>query len=110
MLICLFQSITYAPENGPELSLAFANRSACLYHNKNYEKCLQDIKLALNYRYPKNLEYKLLQRKGQCLTKLKRFNEAEEALIEANKALDLAPSLSNEKREQLQKDIKSSIR
>ena len=109
-MIYLFQSIVYAPENGPELSLAFANRSACLYHNGNYEKCIQDIKLALNNRYPKNLEYKLLQRKGQCLTKLKRFNEAEEAFIDANKALDSAPSLSNEKRERLQTDIETSIR
>ena len=106
----MFQSIVYAPENGPELSLALANRSACLYHNGNYEKCLQDIKLAFKYKYPKNLEYKLLQRKGQCLSKLKRFKEAEETFKEANKALDSAPSLSNERLDQIQKDIKSLIR
>ena len=92
------------------MSLALANRSACLYHKGNYEKCLHDIGLALRYRYPKNLEYKLLQRKGQCLTKLNNFEEADEALKAAEKALDCVPKLSSEKRERLQYDIEALLR
>ena len=105
-----FQSIISAPELGPELSLAFANRSACLYHKGNYEKCLQDISLALKYKYPKRLEYKLQQRKGQCLTKLKYYEESEKAFLEAINALDFDSKMSIEKRQQLQKDIEALMR
>ena len=87
-----------------------ANRSACLYYKGKYEKCLQDIFLALRYKYPKNLEYKLHQRRGQCFTKLKRFEEAEKALIEAKNALNLDNKLSSEKQQRLQKDIQALMR
>ena len=108
--LCLFQSIISAPELGPELSLAFANRSACLYHKANYGKCLQDISLALKYKYPKRLEYKLKQRKGQCLTKLKYYEASEKAFLEAIDALDFDSKMSIEKRQQLQKDIEALMR
>ncbi len=51
-------------------------RSAALYHLSHYPDCLQDIDLALKYRYPKNLEHKLHQRKGQCLNKIGKHEEA----------------------------------
>jgi tetratricopeptide (TPR) repeat protein len=104
------ESVICAPEFGPELSLALANRSACLYHQAQYETCLQDISLSLQFRYPKNLEYKLLQRKAQCLTKLSRFKEAEEAFKAANDALDFVPKLSPEKRGRLIKDNEALLR
>ena len=67
------ESVICAPEFGPELSLAFGNRSACLYHLGHYKDCLQDIELAFRFRFPKNLAYKLHQRRGQCQTKLGLF-------------------------------------
>merc|ERR550539_500086 len=88
------ESVICAPEYGPELSLALANRSACLYHQGQYEQCLQDIALALRFRYPKNLEYKLLQRKAQCLSKLGRFEEAEEAFKLVESSLDFESKLT----------------
>ena len=35
------ESVICAPEFGPELSLAFANRSATLYHEGLFQHCLQ---------------------------------------------------------------------
>ena len=99
-----------APEIGPELTLALGNRSACLYHLGHYETCLQDISLAVRFRYPKNLEHKLLQRKAQCLTKLSRFKEAEEAFKCANEALNFVPKLSPEKRERIIRENHALLR
>ena len=45
------ESVICAPEFGPELSLAYGNRSACLYHLGHYKDCLQDIELAFRFRY-----------------------------------------------------------
>ena len=105
-----FQSVICAPEYGPELSLALANRSACLYHQGQYEQCLQDIDLALRFRYPKNLEYKLQQRKAQCLSKLGRFEEAEEAFKLVEASLDFESKLTAEKRDRILKDNTALIR
>ncbi|XP_070572634.1 SET and MYND domain-containing protein 4-like [Ptychodera flava] len=69
------QSILYAKPrskvNGEEaedcqLSLAYANRSAVLFHLQHYEQCMADIQRALKHGYPENLRYKLYKRKGQC--------------------------------------------
>lgn len=99
------ESIICAPELGPELSLGFGNRSAALYHGGHYEDALQDIELALKYRYPKNLEHKLHQRKGLCLTKLGKHAEARNAFYSALTALDSVPKLASEKKESMVRDI-----
>ena len=44
----------------------------------------------LHPRYPKNLHYKIFQRRGQCLTALGRHAEAESALLEAIASLEFA--------------------
>merc|ERR1712012_92184 len=92
------ESVICSPEYGPELSLAFGNRSAALYHAGQYEDCLKDIELALKYRYPKNLEHKLHQRRGQCFTKLGQQVEARNAFNKAMTALELVPKLSADKK------------
>ena len=74
------QSVICSPEIGPELSLAFANRSAALYRLDKFETCLADIELAFKYKYAKNLAYKLHLRRGQCQVKLGNYIEAREAL------------------------------
>ena len=45
-----FQSLIESPESGPEISLAFANRSAVLYHLRKYKEAVDDIALAFRYR------------------------------------------------------------
>ena len=99
------ESVICSPEYGPELSLAFGNRSAALYHAGQYEDCLKDIELALKYRYPKNLEHKLHQRRGQCFTKLGQQVEARNAFNKAMTALELVPKLSADKKESMIRDI-----
>jgi len=99
------ESVICAPEFGPELSLAYGNRSACLYHLGHYKDCLQDIELAFRFRFPKNLAYKLHQRRGQCQTKLGRFKEAQMSFCEAVAALEFVPKLSPKKKDSLVRDI-----
>lgn len=99
------ESIITAPELGPELAIGFGNRSAALYHACQYEDCLKDIELAIKYRYPKNLEYKLHQRRGLCLTKLGRHVDAQNAFNVALSALDMVPKLTPEKKDSMARDI-----
>ena len=47
------QSVVCAPELGPELALAFGNRSAALYRLDCVKECLADIELAFVHRFPK---------------------------------------------------------
>ena len=43
-------------------SIVLANRSAALYHMGEYKLALVDIDLAIDYGYPVNLTYKVLER------------------------------------------------
>ena len=52
-----------------DLALALANRSAVLFSLKAYNLALDDIRLALESGYPKELRYKLLERKVNCGSK-----------------------------------------
>ena len=99
------ESIICSPELGPELSLGYGNRSAALYHIGQYEDCLQDIEQALKTKFPRNLEYKLHQRKGLCLTKLGRYPEGQKAFVTAMASLDLVPKMTKDKKESIIRDI-----
>jgi len=59
------QAVIAAPceGNSKELSLSLANRSAALFSLKAYNLALDDIRLALEVGYPKELRFKLLERK-----------------------------------------------
>ncbi|KAL1494383.1 hypothetical protein ABEB36_009990 [Hypothenemus hampei] len=59
------KSLVYANSN-IELSLAFANRSAVLFHKKLYVECLHDIKMALQYDYPEHLKPKIQSRETKA--------------------------------------------
>ena len=99
------ESIICSPELGPELSLGYGNRSAALYHIGQYEDCLQDIEQALKTKFPRNLEYKLHQRKGLCLTKLGKYAEGQKAFVTAMASLDMVPKMTKEKKESIIRDI-----
>ena len=71
-----YSNVQYSDSHCITLSIWVNFRSAALYHLSHYPECLADIDLALKYRYPKNLEYKLHQRKGQSLNKIGKHSEA----------------------------------
>lgn len=45
-----------------QLSIIYANRSACLYHLGDYDLAVSDIQRALDNGYPKELRYKVHDR------------------------------------------------
>ncbi len=66
------QAVIAAPceGNSKELSLSLANRSAALFSLKAYNLALDDIRLALEVGYPKELRFKLLERKVRFINVL----------------------------------------
>ncbi|XP_040571561.1 SET and MYND domain-containing protein 4 [Lepeophtheirus salmonis] len=99
------ESVISAGEYGPELGLAYGNRSATLYQLNHYEAALEDIHLAFKHHYPLNLRYKLHQRQGSCLAQLGRFSEAIQAFERGLTSLKDALKLRPEKKDALAKDI-----
>lgn len=60
------ESLCFAELESENLGLAYANRSAVYFEMKFYERCLKNIELAKQNRYPeKNLEI-LLKREKKC--------------------------------------------
>jgi len=98
------ESIICAPEFGPELSLAYGNRSASLFHLGDYNAALKDVEMALSNKYPRNLEYKMLQRQAQCLVRIGRYTEAKEVLSSCEKAINVG-KLSEEKKASVIRDV-----
>ncbi|GFY39882.1 SET and MYND domain-containing protein 4 [Trichonephila inaurata madagascariensis] len=92
-----------------ELSLGFGNRSAALFHLLKNEECLKDIDKAIEYDYPRDLRFKLLQRKGQCLMKLNQPALALEAFQESLKLLEEA-RLDSRRIARQQKEVEALIK
>lgn len=88
-LLCYNNSILVG--EGVSLALAYGNRSAVLYDMKHWHHSLRDIQLALDQGYPKELEYKLRERQGNCLLKI---NNTSQAFISFSQAKDLLTSSS----------------
>lgn len=73
------ESLRYAPSGSENISLAYANRSACFLLMKKYEECLVDIELAKKANYPQRLMPKLDLRRAICMKLLKdKPNKPEE--------------------------------
>ncbi|XP_042225909.1 SET and MYND domain-containing protein 4-like [Homarus americanus] len=103
------QAVMRAPyDEGESLALALANRSAVLYHMKEYQLALHDIQLALQVNYPINLIYKVLDRRGQCYLCLGKFTLALNAFTEAAEALATS-SLDHKKQELWKNDLRMKI-
>jgi len=98
------ESVICAPYVGPELGLAFGNRSAALFHLGQYQAACDDIKMALQHKYPKNLEYKLVLRQAQCLIRLAQYKEGLLALQKCQAVLDFS-KLTEDKKAAVVKDI-----
>uniref|UniRef100_A0A0K2TLD8 Protein-lysine N-methyltransferase SMYD4 n=1 Tax=Lepeophtheirus salmonis TaxID=72036 RepID=A0A0K2TLD8_LEPSM len=106
------QAVIAAPTNekgqSKELSLCLANRSAVLFALRAYNLALEDIELALESGYPKELEYKLYERKAKCLMMYKQMKDSEEAYKTALASLDHA-KLDADKKTKIQKDLQRAI-
>lgn len=61
------QSLIFAEPGTENVSLGYANRSACFLNMQMYDKCLIDIELAEKANYPERLRKKLEKRKAECL-------------------------------------------
>eukprot|EP00092_Neocalanus_flemingeri_P008426 GFUD01009082.1.p1 GENE.GFUD01009082.1~~GFUD01009082.1.p1 ORF type:complete len:676 (+),score=159.68 GFUD01009082.1:46-2073(+) len=74
------KAVTKAPVNdsgvGKDLSLAIANRSAALFKLGFFKMALVDIEFAFVSGYPKDLRYKLFERKIKILVHLKDKDSA----------------------------------
>ncbi|XP_055296754.1 SET and MYND domain-containing protein 4-like [Sitodiplosis mosellana] len=66
------ESLCYAENGSKNISLAYANRSACFLKMKLYNECLVDIELAKKAGYPADLMPNLDQRKEECLEAIKK--------------------------------------
>lgn len=60
------QSVRFAEIGTKSMSLAYANRASCFLRMKQYDKCLIDIELAIEAKYPADLMPKLIKRKNDC--------------------------------------------
>jgi SET and MYND domain-containing protein 4 len=92
-----------------EISILFANRSAVLYHQTQYDAALLEIERAIEMNYPKNLMYKLKERKARCMLAKKNNEEALKAFKEDVQALDDS-NLPEEKFKKLEKDAQIMIK
>jgi len=66
-LVCYNKSLCHAVPGSQEFSLAVANRSAVYMEVKEYERCLENIQLALDCGYPKEKMQTLLDRQDKAL-------------------------------------------
>lgn len=93
---------------GRDLSLALANRSAALVRLGRPRLALLDIKLALDTGYPKDMRYKLYERKLKIAVQLKERASYHEALGELREALAEA-ALEEGKKEQMERGAEALL-
>ncbi|CAK9796407.1 SET and MYND domain-containing protein 4 [Anthophora plagiata] len=91
-----------------ELSVILANRSATLYHLEHYSYALTDAEEALRIGYPRELLYKIEERRARCFLGLKRSDDAVFAFRSALKALDSA-KLPFEKKQRHEMNIRTML-
>ncbi|XP_032823454.1 protein-lysine N-methyltransferase SMYD4 isoform X2 [Petromyzon marinus] len=72
---CYSRSICLATPGSEEQALAFANRSAALFHMQHHQACLDDIDRALANGYPARLTHKLLSRRADALAALEHARQ-----------------------------------
>lgn len=82
------------------LSLALANRSAVLFHLKDFQGALEDSERSLSSGYPDKLKYKLIERVGKCYMKQGNSQLAKTSFKQAIVSLALA-DLPTDKRNQI---------
>uniref|UniRef100_A0A1Q3FCS2 Protein-lysine N-methyltransferase SMYD4 n=1 Tax=Culex tarsalis TaxID=7177 RepID=A0A1Q3FCS2_CULTA len=71
------ESIALAEARSETLAIAYANRSAVCFELREYEACLENIRLARQNPYPENLLGKLAKREADCLDRIQTNEGAE---------------------------------
>ncbi|KAK7086785.1 hypothetical protein SK128_009829 [Halocaridina rubra] len=108
-LVMYSRAVMKAPYNSEDcLSLSYANRSAVLYHVGEYQHSLNDIDMAFEAAYPTDLMYKVLDRRGQCYTKLGLYTKAFEAFQASERALSDS-TLEEKKMASWRNDLKKKM-
>ncbi|XP_023338753.1 SET and MYND domain-containing protein 4 isoform X2 [Eurytemora carolleeae] len=107
-LVNYSRSVVLAPDKSEDLALAYANRATCLQRLGGYDFAIQDIKLALENKYPAKNRFKLEERRGQCLLALKRYKESRVALEAAVDCLKFS-ALEEGKKKKFLKDVQDSM-
>ena len=106
------QSLQFAPNDEDEetrdLAITYANRSAVWVDKNELNLAIRDADFAFEADYPKDLHYKLYERKGFCLTGLGRKDEAKEALNNAINSLE-ASSLKGERLKSKQRSLENEL-
>lgn len=73
------RSLRYAEHSTENFSLAYANRSLCFLKMNMYDKCLVDIKMAIEANCPQHLMAKLEQRRTHCSKHMNTVKSTEPA-------------------------------
>ena len=107
-LVKYSSAVALASSQSEELSLALANRSAALQRLNYHSKGVQDIDEALHSGYPREKQFKILERRAQLLRALKLFDKARDCYIKASH-LVLQSSLSGDKREKFKQEMDLQI-
>ena len=90
------QSLQFAPveddedgdNNTKDLAVTYANRSAVWVDKEEFFLAIRDADFAFEANYPKELHYKLFERKGQCQLALGLTEEASQNIKDALKSLE----------------------
>lgn len=88
--------------------MTLANRSATLFHMKEYDLALADIEEAFSLDYPQELHHKLYDRRARCLMAIKQYKDAQNSFQKALSALD-SSKLTADKKKQWQTDIQKIL-
>ncbi|KAG8042606.1 hypothetical protein G9C98_005240 [Cotesia typhae] len=91
-----------------ELGIFLANRSAALYNLTLYEEALSDANVAFKIGYPKELAYKLEERRARCYLALKNHSEAISSFQKTLTCLD-DTKLPLEKKQKLEMDVRMML-
>ncbi|XP_011314323.1 SET and MYND domain-containing protein 4 [Fopius arisanus] len=88
-----------------ELGIFLANRSAALHNLELYDLALKDINEALRIGYPKELIYKIEERRAKCHLAMKNHPAAVDSFRNTLQALDHA-KLPLERKQKLESDVR----
>ncbi|XP_006891157.1 PREDICTED: SET and MYND domain-containing protein 4 [Elephantulus edwardii] len=99
------KGISQSRPNTEDISLCYANRSAALFHLKQYETCLEDISRAQKHGYPERLQPKMTLRKAECLVTLGRLQEANQTVSDLESICTAKATLAASHLEVLQRNL-----
>ena len=92
-----------------DISIIFANRSAVLYHQQQYDASLKEIERAIEAKFPQEMMYKLKERRARCFLAKKTLAQALAAFQETVQALDDS-KLPHDKKMKLERDAQIMIK